>query len=58
MDYTVCADNPYEPVHSNMQAGTWPVAITSPTTGQLVITNHRYCRCGNWDKGYQVFYQD
>jgi hypothetical protein len=54
---TYCALNtdPQEDVHMNMQAGTWPIASLSPTTGELVITNTRKCSCGQ-DEGRTVFY--
>lgn len=59
MTNTYCPVNEVadEDVHMNMQAGTWPIASRSQTTGALVITNTRKCSCGQ-DEGRTVFYLD
>jgi hypothetical protein len=34
-----------EQIHMNMAGGTWPVAMFGEYTGELIISNYRFCLC-------------
>jgi hypothetical protein len=65
MTNTFCPLNPEldEEIHMNSAMGTWPIAAPGQFTGELIISNWRWCRCEGYDlmaakDAVQVFYPD
>lgn len=65
MTNTFCPLNPEldEEIHMSMAMGTWPIAAPGQYTGELIISNFRWCRCHGSDvmaarEVEQVFYPD
>jgi len=43
---------PDEQVHMNLHHGSWPIATVGAYTGELVVTNYRWCSCSSTGKPF------